>query len=183
MSAKMIADSRYFHPITPNIRQVDAFNAYTAGCGHAFATSAGFPKKYLSGTAFVCGPTGNLLGTYRMEKKGAGYVAKNSFSFVASADEWFSPIVAEVGPDGHLWIADWYNFIIQHNPTPSVGRGGYAAQRGRGNAHVNPNRDRQHGRIYRVIWDGAPKSKIKSLAKAKTKQLIAALDSLPNAYW
>jgi len=182
MSAKMIADSRYFHPITPNIRQVDAFNAYTAGCGHAFATSAGFPKKYLSGTAFVCGPTGNLLGTYRMEKKGAGYVAKNSFSFVASADEWFSPIVAEVGPDGHLWIADWYNFIIQHNPTPSVGRGGYAAQRGRGNAHVNPNRDRQHGRIYRVIWDGAPKSKIKSLAKAKTKQLIAALDS-DNLFW
>ena len=182
MSAKMIADSRYFHPITPNIRQVDAFNAYTAGCGHAFATSAGFPKKYLNGTAFVCGPTGNLLGTYRMEKKGAGYVAKNSFSFVASADEWFSPIVAEVGPDGHLWIADWYNFIIQHNPTPSVGRGGYAAQRGQGNAHVNPNRDRQHGRIYRVIWDGAPKSKIKSLAKAKTKQLIAALDS-DNLFW
>ena len=182
MSAKMIADSRYFHPITPNIRQVDAFNAYTAGCGHAFGTSAGFPKKYRNGTAFVCGPTGNLLGTYRMEKKGAGYVAKNSFSFVASADEWFSPIVAEVGPDGHLWIADWYNFIIQHNPTPSVGRGGYAAQRGRGNAHVNPNRDRQHGRIYRVIWDGAPKSKIKSLAKAKTKQLIAALDS-DNLFW
>ena len=127
MSAKMIADSPYFHPITPNIRQVDAFNAYTAGCGHAFATSAGFPKKYRNGTAFVCGPTGNLLGTYRMEKKGAGYVAKNSFSFVASADEWFSPIVAEVGPDGHLWVADWYNFIIQHNPTPSVGRGGYSA--------------------------------------------------------
>ena len=178
----MIADSRYFHPITPNIRQVDAFNAYTAGCGHAFATSAAFPKKYRNGTAFVCGPTGNLLGTYRMEKKGAGYVAKNSFSFVASADEWFSPIVAEVGPDGHLWIADWYNFIIQHNPTPSLGRGGYAAQRGRGNAHINPNRDRQHGRIYRVIWNDAPKSKIKSLAKAKTKQLVAALDS-DNLFW
>jgi len=182
MSAKMIADSRYFHPITPNIRQVDAFNAYTAGCGHAFATSAAFPKKYRNDTAFVCGPTGNLLGTYRMEKKGAGYVAKNSFSFVASADEWFSPIVAEVGPDGHLWVADWYNFIIQHNPTPSLGRGGYAAQRGRGNAHINPNRDRQHGRIYRVIWDDAPKSKIKSLAKAKTKQLVAALDS-DNLFW
>jgi putative membrane-bound dehydrogenase-like protein len=182
MSAKMIADSPAFHPITPNIRQVDAFNAYTAGCGHAFATSAAFPKKYRDRTAFVCGPTGNLLGTYRMEKKGAGYVAKNGFSFVASADEWFSPIVAEVGPDGHLWIADWYNFIIQHNPTPSLGRGGYAAQRGRGNAHINPNRDRQHGRIYRVIWDGTPKSKITSLAKAKPQQLVAALDS-DNLFW
>jgi len=182
MSAKMIADSRLFHPITPNIRQVDAFNAYTAGCGHAFATSAAFPEKYRDNTAFVCGPTGNLVGTYRMEKNGAGYAAKNSFSFVASADEWFSPIVAEVGPDGHLWLADWYNFIIQHNPTPSRGRGGYTARNGRGNAHINPNRDRQHGRIYRVIWDGAPKPKINSLAKANPQKLVAALDS-DNLFW
>ena len=182
MSAKMIADSRAFHPITPNIRQVDAFNAYTAGCGHAFATSDAFPEKYRNRTAFVCAPTGNLLGTYHISQSGAGYTAKNGFSFVASADEWFSPIVAEVGPDGHLWIADWYNFIIQHNPTPSVGRGGYAARNGRGNAHINPNRDRQHGRIYRVIWEGAPKSKIKTLAKAKPRKLVKALDS-DNLFW
>ena len=182
MSAKMIADSRTFHPITPNIRQVDAFNAYTAGCGHAFATSAAFPKKYRDRAAFICGPTGNLLGTYYITQKGAGYSAKNGFSFVASADEWFSPIVAEVGPDGHLWIADWYNFIIQHNPTPSIGRGGYAARNGRGNAHINPNRDRQHGRIYRVIWEDAQKSKIKSLANASPLQLVKALDN-DNLFW
>ena len=182
MSAKMIADSRTFHPITPNIRQVDAFNAYTAGCGHAFATSAAFPKKYRDRAAFICGPTGNLLGTYYITQKGAGYSAKNGFSFVASADEWFSPIVAEVGPDGHLWIADWYNFIIQHNPTPSIGRGGYAARNGRGNAHINPNRDRQHGRIYRVVWEGAQKSKITSLANASPLQLVEALDN-DNLFW
>ena len=182
MSAKMIADSRSFHPITPNIRQVDAFNAYTAGCGHAFATSAAFPKKYRDRAAFICGPTGNLLGSYYITQKGAGYSAKNGFSFVASADEWFSPIVAEVGPDGHLWIADWYNFIIQHNPTPSIGRGGYAARNGRGNAHINPNRDRQHGRIYRVIWEGAQKSKITSLANASPLQLVKALDN-DNLFW
>ena len=182
MSAKMIADSRSFHPITPNIRQVDAFNAYTAGCGHAFATSAAFPKKYRDRAAFICGPTGNLLGSYYITQKGAGYSAKNGFSFVASADEWFSPIVAEVGPDGHLWIADWYNFIIQHNPTPSIGRGGYAARNGRGNAHINPNRDRQHGRIYRVVWEGAQKSKITSLANASPLQLVKALDN-DNLFW
>ena len=182
MSAKMIADSRSFHPITPNIRQVDAFNAYTAGCGHAFASSAAFPKKYRDRAAFICGPTGNLLGSYYITQKGAGYSAKNGFSFVASADEWFSPIVAEVGPDGHLWIADWYNFIIQHNPTPSIGRGGYAARNGRGNAHINPNRDRQHGRIYRVVWEGAQKSKITSLANASPLQLVEALDN-DNLFW
>ena len=36
---------------------------------------------------------------------------------VASEDEWFSPVYAETGPDGAVWVADWYNFIIQHNPS------------------------------------------------------------------
>ena len=106
--------------------------------------------------AFVSGPTGNLLGKFRIRPDGAGFKAKNAFALVASADEWFSPVAAEVGPDGNLWIADWYNFIIQHNPTPNAGRGGYEAKTGKGNAHVNPNRDRQHGRIYRLVWDKAP---------------------------
>ena len=36
-----------------------------------------------------------------------------------------SPVFAEVGPDGAVWFSDWQNYIIQHNPTPSVARGGY----------------------------------------------------------
>ena len=182
MSAQMIADSPTFHPITPNIRQVDVFGGYTAAAGHAFATSDGFPKDWRDKIAFVAGPTGNLLGIYRVNKAGSGYTSKNAYSFLASADEWFSPILAEVGPDGHLWVADWYNFIIQHNPTPDPGRGGYAAKTGKGNAHINPNRDRLHGRIYRVIWDGAPKSKVNSLADAKPDQLVAALKN-DNLFW
>ncbi len=182
MSARMIADSPAFHPITPNVRQVDAFGAYTAGCGHAFATSAGFPPHYRNKIAFVSGPTGHLLGKYRVERDGAGFVAHNDFAFLASADEWVSPVAAEVGPDGNLWVADWYNFIIQHNPTPNPERGGYEAETGPGNAHVNPNRDREHGRIYRVIWDKAPKGGLASLADADSAQLVAALDA-PNMFW
>lgn len=181
-SAEMIADRPDFYPITPNIRQVDAFGRYTAGAGHAFATSNGFPPAYRDKIAFVNGPTGDLTGRYRVERDGAGYISHNAFSFVASADEWFSPVAAEVGPDGALWIADWYNFIVQHNPTPSLDRGGYDAQTGEGNAHINPNRDRQHGRIYRVVWKDAPESKIKSLAGADSSRLVAALDS-DNLFW
>ncbi len=29
------------------------------------------------------------------------------------------PIMAEVGPDGNVWVLDWYNYIIQHNPVPA----------------------------------------------------------------
>ena len=181
-SAKMIADSSAFHPITPNVRQVDAFGAYTAGAGHALAVSAAFPEAWRDRMAFVCGPTGHLLGKFRLRPDGAGYAAENAFALAASADEWFSPVAAEVGPDGHLWIADWYNFIIQHNPTPTAERGGYRAERGAGNAHVNPNRDRRHGRIYRLIWEGAPESELTTLAGADTQRLVAALTS-DNQFW
>ncbi len=182
MSAKMIADSADFHPITPNIRQVDAFGLYTAGAGHALATSGNFPVEWQNRSAFLCGPTGNLVGRFQISPKGAGFAAKNEFSIVASADEWFSPVAAEVGPDGNLWIADWYNFIIQHNPAPNVARAGYDAETGIGNAHVNPNRDTQHGRIYRLIRDGAASSAITSLENASTGELIVALDD-ENLHW
>ena len=182
MSAKMIATDSSFHPITPNIRQVDAFNNYTAAAGQTVATSAGFPESFREKVAFIGGPTGHLLGKYHLSRDGAGYKAKNGYAFLASTDEWFSPVAAEVGPDGNLWVADWYNFIIQHNPIPSEGRGGYKAKGGKGNAHINPNRDRKHGRIYRVVWDKAPKAKIKSLAGASDAQLVAAMDS-DNLFW
>ena len=182
LSAKMIADSPAFHPITPNVRQVDVFGGYTAGAGYALATSKNFPESWRSSMAFIAGPTGNLLGMYQNIPDGSGYLAKNQFSLIASADEWFSPVAAEIGPDGNLWIADWYNFIIQHNPTPTAVRGGFDGERGTGNAHVNPNRDRQHGRIYRLIWDGAKEPEIKSLAGASPKQLVAGFND-DNLFW
>jgi uncharacterized protein len=182
MSAKMVASTPKFHPITPNIRQVDAFGAYTAGAGHAFANSDAFPEEWRGKRAFVAGPTGNLLGQFQASNDGAGFTTRNAYSLVASADEWFSPVAADVGPDGNLWIADWYNFIIQHNPTPSKERGGYDAETGKGNAYVNPNRDREHGRIYRLVWDKAPKSRISSLADASPEQLVGALSDA-NQFW
>lgn len=182
LSAEMIANNATFHPITPNIRQVDVFGGYTAGAGFTLATSANFPPAMRNRTAFISGPTGNLLGMYELENEGYRYRAKNDFAFLASADEWFSPVAAEVGPDGNLWVADWYNFIIQHNPTPNPERGGYEGITGPGNAHENPNRDKQHGRIYRAIWDGARPSSITSLAGADGATLLAALGS-DNQFW
>ena len=47
--------------------------------------------------------------------------------------------MAEVGPDGNVWIIDWYNFIVQHNPTPQ------GFQNGPGNAYITELRDKKHG--------------------------------------
>ncbi len=185
-SATMIADRAEFDPVTPNIRQVDAFGQYTSAAGYAFASSDRFPPAWRDRIAFVADPTGHLLGLFENRPEGAGYRAVNRSSFLASADEWFSPVAAEVGPDGHLWVADWYNFIIQHNPTPTPDRGGFEGVNGLGNAHENPLRDQQHGRIYRVVWEGAEgvatEPPIDSLAGATDEALLAALGH-GNQFW
>ena len=95
-----------------------------------------------------------------------------------------SPIFAEVGPDGAVWMIDFYSFVIQHNPTPSIQSAGIQATTGRGGAYITENdlRDQTHGRIYRVVWKDGPKSSIKSLANAKSPELVAALDS-GNQFW
>jgi azurin len=137
--------------ITPNIRQVDVFGGFTAAAGHHFYTARTFPSEYWNKVAFVCEPTGGVVHIAKIEKAGAGYIEKDGGNLIASSDEWFSPVEAKVGPDGNVWVLDWYNFIIQHNPTPKLDRGGYDAENGAGNAYINPLRDRSKGRIWRVM--------------------------------
>ena len=162
MSAKKINVVDKAHTITPNFRQVDVMGGWTAAAGATFIYSPHLPER-LQGKAMVCEPTMKLIGLMDVQPAGAGYVAKDGYSLVASSDEWMSPVFAEVGPDGAIWFADWQNFIIQHNPTPSVNRGGYDAKIGVGGAHENDLRDHARGRIYRIVWD-------KSGAVAKAAQ-------------
>ncbi|MHA3775553.1 PVC-type heme-binding CxxCH protein [Verrucomicrobiota bacterium sgz303538] len=181
MSAKKINVEDKAHAITPNYRQVDVFGGYTAAAGSAFMYSTNLPER-LQGKALVCEPTMKLISVMDVQPDGAGYVAKDGFNLVASSDEWMSPVFAEVGPDGAVWFADWQNFIIQHNPTPTVERGGYAAKTGVGGAHENDLRDHARGRIYRVVWEKAGKPAIRSLDKASTPELVKALAS-DTQFW
>ncbi len=174
MTAKRINVQDKAHPITPNFRQVDVMGGYTAAAGSAFISSANLPPR-MQGKAMVCEPTMKLIALMDVQPEGAGYVAKDGYNLVASSDEWMSPVFAEVGPDGAVWFADWQNFIIQHNPTPSLERGGFKGTTGVGGAHENPLRDHVRGRIYRVVWDNAKKPAVTSLKDATTSQLVAAL--------
>lgn len=143
-----IADTYKFKPVSDKVRQVDQHGGYTAGCGHALYTARNYPQQWWNRTAFVCGPTGKLVGTFVLKRDGAGYRSTSPLNLVASDDEWAAPIMAEVGPDGNVWILDWYNFIVQHNPTPQ------GFKTGKGNAYESDLRDKRHGRIYRLIHRG-----------------------------
>ena len=162
--------------ITPRVRQVDVWGGYTAAAGHNFYTARAFPKRYWNKTAFVCEPTGHVVHQNVMEKKGSDYEDVEGFNLLAGADEWVSPVFAEVGPDGAVWIADWYSFIIQHNPKPS----GFAM--GVGNAYETDLRDYTHGRIYRVGYNKAPDYTPLSLSKNHPNELIKALKN-NNQFW
>ncbi|HEX8294724.1 MAG TPA: PVC-type heme-binding CxxCH protein [Chthoniobacteraceae bacterium] len=176
MTAKKINVENKAHAITPNYRQVDVMGGYTAAAGSAFVYSGALPPR-LQGKALVCEPTMKLIALMDVQPQGAGWVAKDGFNLLASSDEWLSPVFAEVGPDGAVWFADWQNFIIQHNPTPSRDRGGYEAKNGPGGAHENPLRDHSRGRIYRVVWNEAPRRPIPTLKGATTAQLVQVLGS------
>ena len=166
-----IADNQLYHPIAKNVRQVDWHGKYTAGAGSALYTARSFPKDYWNRVSFVTEPTGHLIGQFRFEGSGADFKATNEMNFLASDDEWFSPIMAEVGPDGALWVLDWYNFIIQHNPVPN------GFQNGKGNAYETPLRDKTHGRIYRVTHRNGQAAAKADLSGRDTARWLTALGS------
>ena len=57
--------------------------------------------------------------------------------FIVSEDPWFRPVDVKLGPDGALYIADFYNRIIGHYEVPLD----------------HPGRDRERGRIWRITYD------------------------------
>jgi putative membrane-bound dehydrogenase-like protein len=164
------------HFLTPYIRQVDVHGGYTAAAGHYLYTARSFPKDYWNRIAFINEPTAHLIGQGIVDKQGAGFVTRDGWNLLASADEWVAPVHTQVGPDGAVWVADWYNFITQHNPTPT----GYST--GRGNAYESSLRDHLRGRIYRITYKNAPRARTRSLSRTDPAGLIDALGA-DNMFW
>jgi putative membrane-bound dehydrogenase-like protein len=158
------------------IRQVDHHGHFTAAAGHRLYTARAYPKEYWNRTAFVCEPTGHIVATFQLMPKGAAFTSRMGWDLVASDDEWTAPISADVGPDGQVWVIDWYNYIVQHNPTPA------GFETGKRGAYVTPLRDKKHGRIWRVVHGVGPGTTRTSLAQAGPAELVAALRD-DNMFW
>jgi uncharacterized protein len=176
-------DNPKFFPISTDIRQVDVHDRYTAAAGHGFYTSTRFPAEWRERVAFVCEPTGKLVGCFEITPDGAGYKARQlPNNLYSSGDAWSGPVFAETGPDGAVWICDWYNLIIQHNPTPRMASAGMDAKTGKGAAYETPVRDTRHGRIYRIYPKGSPNDPKPALDPSKPETLISALGH-DNQFW
>ena len=162
-------------PITFDTLQVDVRGGITAGAGHTIYTAQLFPKDWHNQRVLICAPTCKIVSAPRLERHGAGFKTTNyQNNIFASADSWSSPVAAEVGPDGAVYIADWYNPIIQHNVY------GPNQKKGKGNAYLTKHRDRKHGRIFRILPKNSkpiPAPKLGSLTER-----VAAL-SHSNLFW
>ncbi|MEK7953016.1 PVC-type heme-binding CxxCH protein [Luteolibacter soli] len=148
---------------------------YTAAAGHGIYTGKRFPSEWQNKAAFVCEPTGHLVSIGWLRTENADFFADfDGNNLYASSDAWSAPVAAETGPDGAVWIADWYKIIVQHN-RPGAPFEQTKVERGKGGAYVTPLRDKRMGRIYRVLPKDDKEPELKPLDPAKPESLLEGL--------
>ncbi len=132
--------------------------------GIAYYAADHFPKEYRD-----CLYLGNVVNCKVqrdvIEWRGSTPWVDKPVDFVTCDDEWFRPVDIQLGPDGALYIADFYNCIIGHYEVDLK----------------HPKRDRARGRIWRVVWKGTagtPRVALRplvDLTKLSTSHLVTAL--------
>ncbi|MFM7241778.1 MAG: PVC-type heme-binding CxxCH protein, partial [Opitutia bacterium] len=127
--------------------------------GAEFVSSRHFPDAN-QGDFMTCNTIGFLgISFGKKQDDGAGFVGRANGDLLSSADGNFRPVDLEFAPDGSLYFLDWHNPLIghmQHNAR-------------------DPNRDHEHGRIYRVTYPGRPLVKPAKVAGATVAELLANL--------
>lgn len=95
----------------------------------------------------------------------SGYASRQEVEVIKSTHPAFRPIDVKMGPDGAIYIADWYNPIINHGEVD----------------FRDPRRDHVHGRIWRVAAKDRPLVPKFDYAKASNTELLDAL-KLPEEW-
>ncbi len=168
-----IADHDRVFPIVRHTRppyvQIDFVGGFTAASGCLIYDGGSWPAEF-HGNHFVCEPTVNLVHRDLVRAEGVSFRASKprQEEFLAGRDLWFRPVHARTGPDGHVYVLDFYNQAVIHNDT----RG---PEHGPTNAAVRPDRDHLHGRIWRLVHDGARTQAAPNLAAANAAQRAEAL--------
>ncbi|HTO04288.1 MAG TPA: PVC-type heme-binding CxxCH protein, partial [Opitutus sp.] len=144
----------------PAITDDDHGSSAIAGIAHYSA--AHFPSEYRD-NIFNGNPVTRRINRVRLDWRGSTPTATRLPDFLTSEDRAFRPIQTKLGPDGALWIVDFYNPIIGHYEAPLT----------------HPARDRMHGRIWRVVWRGLDGSVaaplLPDLTQASTEDLVRRL--------
>ncbi len=103
----------------------------------------------------------NAVTWFRVLEDGAGFRAKDLPALIVSSHSSFRPVDVRIGPDGAIYVADWYNPIIGH----------YQA------SFRHPDRDKSHGRIWRITAKGRAPVKPPNLSAMSVPELLEQLRS------
>jgi putative membrane-bound dehydrogenase-like protein len=136
-----------------------------AYCGIHFFDSDAYPEQYRE-KLFMGNIHGNCINVDKLARRGSTYFGTGEPDFLSANDAWFMPVVQKTGPDGSLYILDWYD---------------------RYHCYQDANRDpagidRLKGRLYRVRYKDTPRAKPFDLVKESDQQLIERLASLNVFY-
>jgi putative membrane-bound dehydrogenase-like protein len=168
-----LTETGYYHrqggaypPFTWKLESiVDHKHQKAAYCGITYFDSDAFPEKYRE-RLFMGNIHAGGINVDRLERNGATYKGTTEADFLQANDAWFMPVVQKVGPDGSLYVLDWYD---------------------RYHCYQDANRDpkgidRLKGRLYRVRYKDTPRAPKFDLARETDDQLIDRLSS-PNIYF
>ena len=133
--------------------------------GADFVENSHFPAAN-QGEAVSGGYLQNSVERFRFTDAASGFTAERLPPLIESTDTAFRVVDARFGPDGALYLCDWYNPVIGHYQT----------------SFRHPDRDKSHGRIWRVTAKGRPLVPRKKLTQLPTPELVALLASPERWY-
>ncbi len=162
---------RPYQPFVPALHTFRVGGTGISGTAFADDESGSFPEEYKN-VAFLANPITSSINAVQVVRNTDGTVsARHLPDLLTSQDDWFRPVNMEFGPDGCLYIADWYNKIVSHNELPTT----------------HPDRDKTHGRIWRIRHVSQKPRVIPNLFEVKTAELVSHLKSPSlwekNAAW
>ena len=168
--------NRGYRPGT--LREDGRLARLTGACGPAWFTGTAMDDAD-RGRLFSCEPCGNLVQRFDVETveglpKATLVRNEDGLDFLTSTDERFRPVNLRVGPDGALYVVDFYRGILQHKVFLTSFLRRQAEQRGL----VNPT---GLGRIWRIRKKDAPRAESISLIEMSSEELIAQLGN-PNKW-
>jgi putative membrane-bound dehydrogenase-like protein len=129
-----------------------------AYCGLHYFDSDAYPQQYRN-KLYMGNIHGGCINVDQLERDGSTYFATGEPDFLTAHDAWFMPVAQKTGPDGCLYILDWYD---RYHCYQDANRDA-------------PGIDRLKGRLYRVRYKDTPRAKPFDLAKESDEQLVERL--------
>lgn len=162
-----LVETGYYHrqggPYPPHTWKIDSIvehrHQMAAYCGIEFFDSPAYPQPYRN-KLYMGNIHGGCINVDSVSRHGASYRGKGEPDFLTANDVWFMPVAQKVGPDGCLYVLDWYDRYHCYQ-----------------DANADPQGvDRGHGRLYRIVYGQRPEIAHPDLGALGDAQLIDLLE-------